>query len=141
MLFSRLGRRTRLTLAAGALALLTGGAVTGPATGAAAQEAVSGTAAAQIELAQYYPPPREWGPPPPPPRWGPPPPPPPRWGPPPPRWGGWGPPPPPRPRWGPPPGARGHIAWCSSRYRSYSIRRDAFIGGDGRWHRCFSPYD
>ena len=33
-----------------------------------------------------------------------------------------------------------HIAWCSERYRSYNVSRDAFRGYDGLWHRCNSPY-
>jgi len=34
----------------------------------------------------------------------------------------------------------GHVAWCEDRYRSYDVRRDAFLGYDGLWHRCVSPY-
>jgi hypothetical protein len=33
-----------------------------------------------------------------------------------------------------------HVAWCDNRYRSYDVRRDAFKGYDGEWHRCNSPY-
>jgi hypothetical protein len=38
--------------------------------------------------------------------------------------------------------ARGgsHVEWCDDRYRSYDVRRDAFKGYDGLWHRCVSPF-
>lgn len=35
---------------------------------------------------------------------------------------------------------RGHVDWCLNRYRSYNPRTDAFLGYDGRYHRCISPY-
>ncbi|WP_321342533.1 BA14K family protein [Breoghania sp.] len=76
-----------------------------------------------------------------------------QWGPPPPRWRR--PPPrryrrpPPRYGWGyrrpPPPrgyrrGGRAHVNWCLRRYRSYNPRTDRYLGYDGRYHRCRSPY-
>jgi hypothetical protein len=33
-----------------------------------------------------------------------------------------------------------HVEWCHDRYRSYDERRDAYMGYDGYWHRCISPY-
>lgn len=30
----------------------------------------------------------------------------------------------------------GHAARCAARYQSYDVRRDAFLGYDGYWHRC-----
>ncbi|WP_394706316.1 BA14K family protein [Breoghania sp.] len=76
-----------------------------------------------------------------------------QWGPPPPRYRR--PPPryrrPPRNGWRyrryppPPPRAhirarRAHVNWCLRRYRSYNPRTDRFLGYDGRYHRCRSPY-
>lgn len=37
-------------------------------------------------------------------------------------------------------GSSGHVRWCMSRYRSYNIRSDSFMGNDGRRHRCSGPY-
>jgi type IV secretory pathway TrbD component len=33
-----------------------------------------------------------------------------------------------------------HVQWCLHRYRSYNPRTDMFLGYDGRYHRCRSPY-
>ncbi|WP_108882838.1 BA14K family protein [Anderseniella sp. Alg231-50] len=33
-----------------------------------------------------------------------------------------------------------HVEWCEDRYRSYNERRDAYMGYDGYWHACISPY-
>jgi hypothetical protein len=33
-----------------------------------------------------------------------------------------------------------HVRWCLNRYRSYNPRTDMFLGYDGRYHRCRSPY-
>lgn len=33
-----------------------------------------------------------------------------------------------------------HVEWCEDRYRSYDERRDAYMGYDGYWHACISPY-
>jgi hypothetical protein len=33
-----------------------------------------------------------------------------------------------------------HVSWCLSRYRSYNADSDSFLGYDGRYHRCRSPY-
>lgn len=35
---------------------------------------------------------------------------------------------------------RRHVRWCLDRYRSYNPRTDRFLGYDGRYHRCRSPY-
>ncbi|MDJ0930306.1 MAG: BA14K family protein [Breoghania sp.] len=54
-------------------------------------------------------------------------------------------------QWGPPPrcrrrpwpyyrGRRTHVDWCLRRYRSYNPRTNRFLGYDGRYHRCRSPY-
>ncbi len=77
-----------------------------------------------------------------------------QWGPPPPR--GWEYPPhnrryPPRyydpryhnPRYAPPPRYRrsnAHVRWCLNRYRSYNPRTDQYLGYDGYYHYCRSPY-
>lgn len=29
-----------------------------------------------------------------------------------------------------------HVQRCSTRFRSFDLERDAFLGFDGRWHRC-----
>lgn len=75
------------------------------------------------------------------------------------QWG-WGPPPrsgwdryppryrryPPRyydRRYAPPPRyrrSRSHVNWCLNRYRSYNPRTDQFLGYDGYYHYCRSPY-
>jgi len=34
----------------------------------------------------------------------------------------------------------GHVQWCLNRYRSYNPNTDSFLGYDGRYHRCNSPY-
>ncbi|WP_454289594.1 BA14K family protein [Rhizobium arsenicireducens] len=107
----------------------------------------------EVLLAQWAPPPPPpsgWRPPPPPPPPGwrpPPPPPPPGWRPPPPPPPVWRPPPPPPPVWRPlppPPPVWGsssaHVRWCMNRYRSYNPRTDTYLGFDGRYHRCRSPY-
>jgi hypothetical protein len=33
-----------------------------------------------------------------------------------------------------------HERWCLNRYRSYNPRTDMFLGYDGRYHYCNSPY-
>ncbi len=33
-----------------------------------------------------------------------------------------------------------HVNWCLSRYRSYNPATDMYLGFDGRYHRCLSPY-
>ncbi len=33
-----------------------------------------------------------------------------------------------------------HVNWCLNRYRSYNPATDMFLGFDGRYHRCRSPY-
>jgi len=33
-----------------------------------------------------------------------------------------------------------HVEWCLGRYRSYNPNTDMFLGYDGRYHRCRSPY-
>lgn len=33
-----------------------------------------------------------------------------------------------------------HVAWCLRRYRSYDPASDTYLGYDGRYHRCISPY-
>ena len=33
-----------------------------------------------------------------------------------------------------------HVGWCAAHYRSYQPTIDAFLGYDGLWHRCVSPY-
>jgi hypothetical protein len=33
-----------------------------------------------------------------------------------------------------------HRDWCFGRYRSYNPNTDMFLGYDGRYHRCRSPY-
>lgn len=33
-----------------------------------------------------------------------------------------------------------HVQWCSQRYRSYNPATDQFLGYDGLYHRCNSPY-
>ncbi|WP_346895510.1 BA14K family protein [uncultured Roseibium sp.] len=102
----------------------------GSSVAATAPQAAPGT---HIQLAQWGPPPPRWGRPPPP-RWQRPPPP--RWRhPPPPRYG---------PRYGAPPpryhGSRAHVNWCLNRYKSYNPRTDQYLGYDGYYHRCRSPY-
>ncbi len=108
-------------------------------TGSALPPAVSEDGA--VLLVQWPPPPPPgWGggpPPPPPPGWRPPPPPPtPGLGPPPPA-PLWRPLPPPPPVWG---SSSAHVRWCMNRYRSYNPRTDTYLGFDGRYHRCRSPY-
>jgi hypothetical protein len=44
-----------------------------------------------------------------------------------------------RPRYAAVGGSR-HVRYCLSRYRTYSVRTDNFIGYDGYRHRCRSPY-
>jgi hypothetical protein len=34
-----------------------------------------------------------------------------------------------------------HERWCLNRYRSYNPRTDMFLGYDGRYRYCNSPYD
>lgn len=34
-----------------------------------------------------------------------------------------------------------HERWCLNRYRSYNPRTDMYLGYDGRYHYCNSPYD
>jgi len=33
-----------------------------------------------------------------------------------------------------------HVEWCLNRYRSYNPRTDRFLGYDGEYHRCNSPF-
>ena len=33
-----------------------------------------------------------------------------------------------------------HVEWCLGRYRSYNPRTDMYLGFDGHYHRCRSPY-
>jgi len=33
-----------------------------------------------------------------------------------------------------------HVEWCLNRYRSYNPNTDTFLGYDGRYHRCNSPF-
>ncbi len=33
-----------------------------------------------------------------------------------------------------------HVEWCLNRYRSYNPKTDRFLGYDGEYHRCNSPY-
>jgi len=33
-----------------------------------------------------------------------------------------------------------HVEWCLGRYRSYNPRTDMYLGYDGHYHRCRSPY-
>lgn len=37
-------------------------------------------------------------------------------------------------------GGGGHVAWCEARYRSYDPSTDQFLGYDGDYHYCNSPY-
>jgi hypothetical protein len=37
-------------------------------------------------------------------------------------------------------GVSRHVQWCLNRYRSYNPRTDTFLGYDGRYHRCRSPW-
>lgn len=45
-----------------------------------------------------------------------------------------------RPRAAPTYNYRGHVRWCLNRYRSYNPRTDQYLGYDGYYHRCRSPY-
>ena len=33
-----------------------------------------------------------------------------------------------------------HVAWCEAHFRSYSAATDSYLGFDGYYHRCVSPY-
>jgi hypothetical protein len=33
-----------------------------------------------------------------------------------------------------------HLRWCKNRYRSYNVRTDKFLGYDGKYRRCISPF-
>lgn len=33
-----------------------------------------------------------------------------------------------------------HVRWCLRRYKSYNPRTDRYLGFDGFYHRCISPY-
>jgi hypothetical protein len=33
-----------------------------------------------------------------------------------------------------------HVAYCENKYRSYDRRTDLYLGYDGEYHRCVSPY-
>jgi len=35
---------------------------------------------------------------------------------------------------------RRHVQWCLNHYRSYNPRTNLFIGYDGRYHPCRSPF-
>ncbi|MBZ0217164.1 MAG: BA14K family protein [Fimbriimonadaceae bacterium] len=37
-------------------------------------------------------------------------------------------------------GGSAHVRWCLNRYRSYNPRTDQFLGYDGYYHYCNSPY-
>lgn len=37
-------------------------------------------------------------------------------------------------------GRSGHVQWCHNRFRSYNAATDSYLGYDGRYHRCNSPY-
>lgn len=37
-------------------------------------------------------------------------------------------------------GGHSHVRWCRNRYRSYNPRTDQFLGYDGYYHYCNSPY-
>ncbi len=37
-------------------------------------------------------------------------------------------------------GGNAHVQWCLNRYRSYNPRTDQFLGYDGQYHYCDSPY-
>jgi hypothetical protein len=39
-----------------------------------------------------------------------------------------------------PAGGSRHVRYCLSRYRTYSVRSNTFVGLDGYRHRCRSPY-
>lgn len=47
-----------------------------------------------------------------------------------------------RPRYRPAPryNNRAHVRWCLNRYRSYNPRTDQYLGYDGYYHFCRSPY-
>jgi hypothetical protein len=34
----------------------------------------------------------------------------------------------------------GHVQWCHNRFRSYNAATDSYLGYDGQYHRCNSPY-
>jgi hypothetical protein len=46
----------------------------------------------------------------------------------------------PAPRPAPNYGGNRHVNWCLSRYRSYNPSTDRYLGFDGRYHRCHSPF-
>jgi hypothetical protein len=33
-----------------------------------------------------------------------------------------------------------HVQWCHNRFRSYNAATDSYLGYDGFYHRCNSPY-
>jgi hypothetical protein len=37
-------------------------------------------------------------------------------------------------------GWNAHVRWCLNRYQSYSPASDTYLGYDGYYHRCISPY-
>jgi hypothetical protein len=37
-------------------------------------------------------------------------------------------------------GRTAHVQWCYNRFRSYNAATDSYLGYDGRYHRCNSPY-
>lgn len=37
-------------------------------------------------------------------------------------------------------GGSAHVQWCLNRYRSYNPQTDQFLGYDGAYHYCNSPY-
>jgi hypothetical protein len=37
-------------------------------------------------------------------------------------------------------GRSAHVQWCHNRFRSYNAATDSYLGYDGRYHRCNSPY-
>lgn len=45
-----------------------------------------------------------------------------------------------RPRAAPTYNRHAHVRWCLRRYRSYNPRTDQFLGYDGYYHYCRSPY-
>ncbi|AXS39530.1 BA14K family protein [Breoghania sp. L-A4] len=48
--------------------------------------------------------------------------------------------PPPRRDYRPRRAGSRHVRWCLNRYRSYNPRTDQYLGYDGRYHYCRSPF-
>jgi hypothetical protein len=32
------------------------------------------------------------------------------------------------------------VRWCKKRYRSYNVRTDRYLGYNGKYRRCVSPF-